>query len=1149
MRDHPLFLTTRNTLGALLCLLLLPCSNVASAQETSAEVVQVVGTAEHSADNEASWQQAAVNDKLAYGSVIRTAANSQAALLFPGASTQRRIGPASKLQIKPAAAAAGAKAAAVKLMKGKMWSNARPRTAPGGAAAAADLGVETPTATMSIRGTDWMVEVAEDGTTELAVLSGVVEIGNSLGSLTIGAGEAAVARPGAAPVKLTLVDPETRVQWISSWMPRPAYWAGADAAKYPRELALIEAGDYSGALAALDGAGTEVTAALLAADLQIHQGELAKAIARLEPHAADPRAAALRAHALARADRLPEAAKALDSALATQPEDVRLLLARGDIAVLEGDAATASRHYARAVERSPQDAEAWYGLGLVAAEREEVREARRLLGEALKQQPGMSKAAAELAAVDTFAGALDKAAAGYDAVLQSAPADYVALTGRGINRLKAGEAEAALADFLRAGVIEPRYARAQMYSGVAFYQLGDRKRATEAFERAAALDALDPLPWLLKSVLETDALDYPAAIAAAREAEQRMPYLKSLNQVANDQKGNANLGTALAEFGLEQWATQYAYEAYSPFWAGSHLFLADRYTGQFSKNSELFKGFITDPTVFGASNRESALVSKPGHYAELAATAERQSYDSLQGEATANGMVVSPVPLAYYVNGQTADYDERSGDSELGVGAVTLGLGLRPRHDLGLFGFFTDNDSDFSLEQTESRVEDFAFSDTDVDFEDTRGDLGLNYKIGATRQLWLKGGRNEQHTRFEGELYAPSIAELISELIGRPVAPTTELSGTRSDVEQEELQFRYAAGGERLQWSLGAETSQLEQSARFATLWYPLGLKLNEDAEVQGEDYYLAGRFAATPAVELQLEGWYQRHEVSREQFDDVDILTRDPPLTVNLRTIDESRHYNELNPRIALTWRPRETDVLRLAAQRWRRPAGASTLGAVDTLGIALNDQLPIEGGEYERVRLQYESEPTARLFLQAFVDHEEIANGLAGAVSVANAFELRTLQQLLNQPDVFAPLKDLEDTPLFESGTVDTVGLAGNFLLGTRASAAARYLWRDSEQEDRQQGLEIPLVPEHYLELRGNLSLPHRVLLGAHAVYRDERYEERNNVEQLDAGWAFGATAYWETADKRASVYLVVDNLLPDDDAGFEQDTHYLLKASYRF
>lgn len=56
--------------------------------------------------------------------------------------------------------------------------------------------METPSATLSIRSTDWEVEVGPDGRTQLVVLSGVVDIANDPGSLLVSAGEAAQAEIG-----------------------------------------------------------------------------------------------------------------------------------------------------------------------------------------------------------------------------------------------------------------------------------------------------------------------------------------------------------------------------------------------------------------------------------------------------------------------------------------------------------------------------------------------------------------------------------------------------------------------------------------------------------------------------------------------------------------------------------------------------------------------------------------------------------------------------------------------------------------------------------------------------------------------------------------------------------------------------------------
>ena len=102
---------------------------------------------------------------------------------------------------------------------------------------------------------------------------------------------------------------------------------------------------------------------------------------------------------------------------------------------------------------------------------------------------------------------------------------------------------------------------------------------------------------------------------------------------------------------LEAWARSTAHESYLPFWGGSHLFLADRYAGEFDRRSELMQGFITDPMVFGASNRFQSLLGEPGSHGTL--SMRYNSSDDLhliEPVLTLNGYGVSPVPAAYFVD-------------------------------------------------------------------------------------------------------------------------------------------------------------------------------------------------------------------------------------------------------------------------------------------------------------------------------------------------------------------------------------------------------------------------------------------------------------------------------------------------------------------
>lgn len=1127
-----------------LCFALMPPAEARSAA-AAAEIVLLIGKGDTRENSAADWRPAVVKQTIPGGSFVRTQANSQLALLMPN-RTQVRLNQNSQLQIK-SVGESSQEGEAVRLNSGRAWSQARPKTAPEDPAKSSKLRMETPSATMSIRGTDWEVEVDPDGRTQLVVLSGLVFMENEQGSIEVGNGEAAVAEKGKAPVKLVLLNPANRVQWVSSWKPQPSRWVDKEDHRYAAVVRTIETGDYAAALRALTPmTGQDALAAVLAADLLIFQGENEAAVALLQGHVSagktDPQAAALLARAWARTDHFSEAEKLLAATIPNNRAPVELLLARGELAILQGKAEQARQAYNEVLRLEANRAEAWYGLGLIESERENVREAKVFLNSALASNPHLSKAAAELASAETFAGDLDTAEKLLGDLLAREPDNYVALTARGINRLKAKRTNEALEDFLRVGLIEPRYARAWLYSGVAFYQLGESDRALQAFKRAAMLDGHDPLPHLLQSVVEADALAYGAAIKSAGEAQERMPYLKSLNQVANNQKGNANLGSSLASFGMEEWATYYADEAYSPYWSGSHLFRADRYTGKFNKNSELFQGFLADPTVFGASNRNSSLVNVPGHYGRLDAMLERSNWQQAALIGTANGQTVAPRPFAYFLSGDLSTGDAREDGSSAHGENLTLGLGMKPRYDIGLFGFVTD--TTISTDLRTSSLPDDSFKQ-----RERRGDIGVNFKRAPDNQFWFKVGDGRQRNAVSG----PHVSQPVADTLNNALATTVFVSGGmldgfQSELTQDDIQFRHAFTSGLSQWAWGAETSRQTRAGQLVTTFAPARLGIDELYSVKATEAYVSGRYQLPGNWAAQLDLFSQHVRTKRNDLQTLDLLA--PPAQFALVTEARERNYSEINPRLGLKWQLGARQSLRLAGQKWRRSASAGTLSEVDTLGIPVNDKLPTAGGLYERVRLQYDVETNRAAFFQVFLDHEHINNGLGGQRTAITGFEVTQLESLRSRPEVFSPKSDLENTPVFVEGSVSTVGLAANILLSEHQALSANYLFRESRQTGVDADLFIPYVPRDYLQLGSQWSLPHRWLLGVSAVYRSSRYRDDANLDPIEAGWSFGLTAYWETANKKSSVQAIADNLLLDSKtADTQTDPHLVLRYSYRF
>lgn len=158
------------------------------------------------------WRTVDVNQALLPGDTLRTNAFGQLALLFTD-RTQLRLGRNTTLVVKQIGASSDS---VFGLQGGSVWGRAE----TGGIG----LTVETPAAAAAIRGTDFSL-VVEGDRTSLTVMDGRVDLANEFGSVSVGAGEAAVARIGQAPTKVIIVAPDDREQMLFYLSLRGAFTA------------------------------------------------------------------------------------------------------------------------------------------------------------------------------------------------------------------------------------------------------------------------------------------------------------------------------------------------------------------------------------------------------------------------------------------------------------------------------------------------------------------------------------------------------------------------------------------------------------------------------------------------------------------------------------------------------------------------------------------------------------------------------------------------------------------------------------------------------------------------------------------------------------------------------------------------------------
>lgn len=1131
-----------------------------------ADILMVVGRGEVRAAGQTTWQVAKVQQKLEVGSFVRTPEGGQMALLLRD-QTQVRLNQNSLLEIK--SVQSGEQATELSLVQGRLWAQVK-QLSKGTLRAVSSLvrpqqvRVVTPTATVGIRGTDWELVVGDQGATTVTVLSGEVEMSNPLGQVLVGPNEQAVAEVGKAPVKSLLSNARDRVQWVTAYRPSPQRWLPDPPPALSAVVQDIAAGEYAKALTRLEADRASPGAALLLADMYLYVGRSNDAMTLLAPLSQDgrgsPAATALHARALLLAGQ-PEAAGALlRTGYGSHPADREIVLALGDVARIQGDADAAVRWFTQVTLAHPQSHEAWFGLGRVEVEKENIGTAKRALNEAIRLAPNAPGYAGERATLLALSGENVAARAAFDDALQRHPDDYLAWTGLGILQLKTGQAQQALESFLKAGVIEPRFARGHIYSGVAYYQLGNTQRARESMGKAAELDAKDPLPYVMLGLMYGDAQELGLAVDAARQAQQRLPYLKSLNQLLNDQKGSANMGAALASKGLEEWARSFAADSYNPYWAGSALFLADRYADGFNKNSELYRGFLLDPTSFGASNRNSSLLASGGHYGSLALGYERADFNEKVGQLALNGLTTGAIPLAYSVLAQRAAGNASDATLNGNGENLTVGLGMRPNYDTNVFYFGTRSTVRGGLTNPPDPAE---LSLTNVPFKVkiSRQDLGLGYQLSSNHRMMFKYGEGSQRTRLSGDIVAAAIADSLTTAFAeipalQPFSAAGTLDNYGTTVRQKDFQFNDTFNllpHLRLSWGFeaGSERRDVNYINSFPSNLapdFPAQIQINADRRLKSTDLYVSGRSKVHDALEWQADLARQQLRGNARINSQVDLIGAG---NLTDTTDNESERISQTNLRMGLRLSPAQGHQIRLVSQNWRRPMGAASLGPVDTLGIPVEDQLVQAGGLLRRTRVQYDWQQSDTSFVQVVADHRRVVNLQSAVAPLVAIFDVTELDSLRTRKPVFGQaFNDLEATPTFVQGRVSSIGAAGNWLLNRSVSLASRYTLASSRNTGAGlEGLKVPLIPRHFANASVYWHSTNRWLVSANSTYRSARYSDEGNLAPLAAGWSFGVASYWESEDKRLAVEAALGNLHANKRSSLERLAKFSLNGILRF
>jgi tetratricopeptide (TPR) repeat protein len=385
-------------------------------------------------------------------------------------------------------------------------------------------------ATAGVEGTEFVAQVETVNGTErttFSVLDGQVNFGNDHGTLVLTNGQQGTVELGHAPVRTTGFIANSVLQWCFYY---PAILDLRDLPLAPEQEQILHdsldayrAGDL---LAALDKypAGRQPTsdaeriyhAALLLAVGQVSETEAALAGLR----GAEP------------ADRLPRLANALRQLIAavkreTNPSPLNSAFRQGQAQA--GQRSTnqqlateflAASYYEqsratgedsltraldlakRAVTNSPEFGFGWERVAELEFSFGRPGRALDALNKSLALAPRNAQALALHGFLLAAQNKTQEARERFDQAIAADPALGNAWLGRGLSRIRRGDAKGGREDLLVAAALEPQRALLRSYLGKAYASAGDRKRARHELDLAKKLDPADPTAWLYSALLD-----------------------------------------------------------------------------------------------------------------------------------------------------------------------------------------------------------------------------------------------------------------------------------------------------------------------------------------------------------------------------------------------------------------------------------------------------------------------------------------------------------------------------------------------------------------------------------------------------------------------------------------------------------------------
>lgn len=456
-----------------------------------------------------------------------------------------------------------------------------------------DFEIENRSGMAAIRGTEFNMEVDDNGATLLTVIDGVVELRNEQGRLELVNGQQGLMEPGQAPVLRPAIDAINVIQWTLYYPgvldPDELGFTPAEKNSISNSLEAYRSGDlvaaYNAWPAQIDPASD--AARLYHAALQLSVGKVREASEELAAFRADTVENETATKLAAALEKLIAAVKMREPAVTSAPPQFAgewmaesyYQQSKGRL----GEALSAAQH---AVKTSPDFGFAWARLAELELAFGDAGRGAEALERALELSPRNAQAVTTrgffLASRNKTSQALEE----FNRAIHLDSRFANAWLGRGLARVRSGDYQAGREDLLIAAALEPQRAVLRSYLGKAYADAGSAKQAAHELDLAKSLDPGDPTAWLYSALLKHQNNEINDAIhdlEKSRALNDNRSIYRSRFQLDQDRAiRSANLARIYRDAGMTDVSVREAVNAVNADYANysAHLFLADSYALQ-----------------------------------------------------------------------------------------------------------------------------------------------------------------------------------------------------------------------------------------------------------------------------------------------------------------------------------------------------------------------------------------------------------------------------------------------------------------------------------------------------------------------------------------------------------------------------------------